>query len=439
MIMTAIFRRRRAFTLSLLLVFSILLGAGIPSQAARTTGTAKNPVLNVRSSPSTSSSIVCKLTQGTKVNIIGETTGDDGMKWYDVYFAYGGDAKEGYVRADLVTVAGSTSNAPSSGSSGGSSGGSRYVKPAVALVRSIASTKGDIRSRLEKGTSVTILSSKTGPDDGLTWYKVSYTQNGSSLEGYMRGDLLSQTNPGGTASSSNSTDVSGTRYINTNGVRVRSIASTNGDIRSRLGKGTQVSLISSKTGDDGMTWYKVSYTDNGYQLNGYVRSDLLSEGNAGNSGSSSSGIAQTPATVKPAVANIRSIASTNGDIRSKLPQGTQVKILLEKTGDDGWKWYKISYTHQGQALEGYIRFDLLNVGSTSSGSAGSSGSSSSKAVAKVRSIASPFGDIRATLENGTKVTILKEVTGEDGQKWTKIAFTQNGNQLEGYIPSALLK
>ena len=220
---------------------------------------------------------------------------------------------------------------------------------------------------------------------------------------------------------------------------MRSIASTNGDIRSRLGKGTQVSLISSKTGDDGMTWYKVSYTDNGYQLNGYVRSDLLSEGNAGNSGSSSSGIAQTPATVKPAVANIRSIASTNGDIRSKLPQGTQVKILLEKTGDDGWKWYKISYTHQGQALEGYIRFDLLNVGSTSSGSAGSSGSSSSKAVAKVRSIASPFGDIRATLENGTKVTILKEVTGEDGQKWTKIAFTQNGNQLEGYIPSALLK
>ena len=351
--MTAIFRRRRAFTLSLLLVFSILLGAGIPSQAARTTGTVKNPVLNVRSSPSTSSSIVCKLTQGTKVNIIGETTGDDGMKWYDVYFAYGGDAKEGYVRADLVTVAGSTSNAPSSGSSGGSSGGSRYVKPAVALVRSIASTKGDIRSR--------------------------------------------------------------------------------------LGKGTQVSLISSKTGDDGMTWYKVSYTDNGYQLNGYVRSDLLSEGNAGNSGSSSSGIAQTPATVKPAVANIRSIASTNGDIRSKLSQGTQVKILLEKTGDDGWKWYKISYTHQGQALEGYIRFDLLNVGSTSSGSAGSSGSSSSKAVAKVRSIASPFGDIRATLENGTKVTILKEVTGEDGQKWTKIAFTQNGNQLEGYIPSALLK
>ena len=164
--MTAIFRRRRAFTLSLLLVFSILLGAGIPSQAARTTGTVKNPVLNVRSSPSTSSSIVCKLTQGTKVNIIGETTGDDGMKWYDVYFAYGGDAKEGYVRADLVTVAGSTSNAPSSGSSGGSSGGSRYVKPAVALVRSIASTKGDIRSRLEKGTSVTILSSKTGPEDG---------------------------------------------------------------------------------------------------------------------------------------------------------------------------------------------------------------------------------------------------------------------------------
>lgn len=431
-------QRLTAFLMFFTLCF-LLLGPVFRSQAARPTGTVKNPILNVRSSASTNSSIVCKLTQGTKVTIITETTGDDGLKWYDVFFAYNGDAKEGFVRADLVNVSGSTSG----GSSGGSpsASGTRYVKPSVAIVRTYASTNADIRTRLERGTTVNIISSKTGSDDGRTWYKVSFTQNGNTVEGYIRGDLLVESNPGG--GSSGSTDVSGTRYVNGSVVRVRTYASTNADIRSRLNKGTTVSLISSKTGDDGRLWYKVSYSDNGYQMNGYIRSDLLSETNPGGSSSGSSS-SNTPASIRPAVANIRTWASTNGDIRSKLSQGTGVTIIGETTGrDDGRKWYKISYTFGGVSMEGYIRGDLLNVGSTGttsgSASSGSSSSGNSSAVAQVRTYASPYADIRATLENGTKVSILKRVTGEDGQEWTKISFTQNGNELEGYVPSSLLK
>ena len=431
-------QRLTAFLMFFTLCF-LLLGPVFRSQAARPTGTVKNPILNVRSSASTNSSIVCKLTQGTKVTIITETTGDDGLKWYDVFFAYNGDAKEGFVRADLVNVSGSTSGGSSGGSS--SASGTRYVKPSVAIVRTYASTNADIRTRLERGTTVNIISSKTGSDDGRTWYKVSFTQNGSTVEGYIRGDLLVESNPGG--GSSGSTDVSGTRYVNGSVVRVRTYASTNADIRSRLNKGTTVSLISSKTGDDGRLWYKVSYSDNGYQMNGYIRSDLLSETNPGGSSSGSSS-SNTPASIRPAVANIRTWASTNGDIRSKLSQGTGVTIIGEATGrDDGRKWYKISYTFGGVSMEGYIRGDQLNVGSTGttsgSASSGSSSSGNSSAVAQVRTYASPYADIRATLENGTKVSILKRVTGEDGQEWTKISFTQNGNELEGYVPSSLLK
>lgn len=431
-------QRLTAFLMFFTLCF-LLLGPAFRSQAARPTGTVKNPILNVRSSASTNSSIVCKLTQGTKVTIIAETTGDDGLKWYDVFFAYNGDAKEGFVRADLVNVSGSTSGGSSGGSS--SASGTRYVKPSVAIVRTYASTNADIRTRLERGTTVNIISSKTGSDDGRTWYKVSFTQNGNTVEGYIRGDLLVESNPGG--GSSGSTDVSGTRYVNGSVVRVRTYASTNADIRSRLNKGTTVSLISSKTGDDGRLWYKVSYSDNGYQMNGYIRSDLLSETNPGGSSSGSSS-SNTPASIRPAVANIRTWASTNGDIRSKLSQGTGVTIIGETTGrDDGRKWYKISYTFGGVSMEGYIRGDLLNVGSTGttsgSASSGSSSSGNSSAVAQVRTYASPYADIRATLENGTKVSILKRVTGEDGQEWTKISFTQNGNELEGYVPSSLLK
>src|SRR5699024_6480335 len=131
---------------------------------ARPTGTVKNRILNVRSSASTNSSIVCKLTQGTKVTIISDTTGDDGLKWYDVYFAYNGEAREGFVRADLLNVSGTVSGGSSGSSSGGSSSasGTRYVKPSVAIVRSYASTNADIRTRLNRGSTVNILSSKTG-------------------------------------------------------------------------------------------------------------------------------------------------------------------------------------------------------------------------------------------------------------------------------------
>lgn len=439
--------------LSFFLIFTLCFGLLTPTfrtEAARATGTVKNRILNVRSSASTSSSIICKLSQGTKVSIISETTGDDGLKWYDVFFAYGGDAKEGYIRADLLNVSGSVSgssgsasnNSSGSDNSGSSASGQKYVKPAVAIIRTYASTNADIRTKLERGTAASVISSKKG-DDGRTWYKISFTKNGSAMEGYIRGDLLIDTNPGGSASS---TDVSGTRYVvPDSGVSVRSYASTNGDIRSKLNKGTAVSLITSKKGDDGQTWYKVSYTVDGYKLSGYIRSDLLTDKNpAGDSGSSntSSGSASTSVTIRPAVANIRSYASTGADIRSKLPAGTTATIISEKTGNDGKKWYKISYTLNGNTMQGYIRSDLVTMGAatnTSGSSGNSSSGSSSGGVAQVRSYASPNADIRATLENGTKVAVIKEKTGDDGQKWTKISFTQNGEKIEGYVPSSLLK
>ena len=109
-------RKKERLLLLLLAVFSLcllLMGPALRSSAARPTGTVKNRILNVRSSASTNSSIVCKLTQGTKVTIISDTTGDDGLKWYDVYFAYNGEAREGFVRADLLNVSGTVSGGSS--------------------------------------------------------------------------------------------------------------------------------------------------------------------------------------------------------------------------------------------------------------------------------------------------------------------------------------
>ena len=120
------------------------------------------------------------------------------------------------------------------------------------------------------------------------------------------------------------------------------------------------------------------------------------------------------------------------------------ETFVPSSAADGRKWYEISYTYNGTALKGYIRSDLVTIGaatgSNSSGSSsGGSANTNTPAVAQVRTYASPYADIRATLQNGTKVTILKTVTGEDGEKWTKISFTQDGTLMKGYVPSSMLK
>ncbi|MCI9134163.1 MAG: SH3 domain-containing protein [Lachnospiraceae bacterium] len=449
---------RRLLCLFLGLCCAWMLLCGSVSFAARSTGTVKNKIMNVRSQASTGSSVVCKLSQGTKVTVLSETTGADGMKWYNVYFAYGGDTREGFVRADLINIAGAV-NTPAGGNTTVTNSALRSVRPNAAIVRSYPSTKAEIRTRLFQGTVVTVASEQTA-DDGRKWSKVSYNENGSTKEGYIRSDLLGAAPAGSTMTPTTSTTpnngntTSGaSKYVNTNVAVVRTYASTDADVRTRLVRGTNVTVLKTATGQsDGRTWYKVSYNSNGVSGEGYIRGDLLADGTSTpstNTPGTNTGSAGSKATVVPVVANIRSYASPNGDVRSKLSQGTVVTILSEKTGDDGKKWYKISYSFNGAAMEGYIRGDLLTMGGsgttgtpttpTTPPPANNNNSSGSGGIAEVMSYASPYADVRTTLPNGTKVTILKEVTGEDGQKWTKISFEQDGKRVEGYVRSSILK
>ncbi len=59
---------------------------------------------NVRQSPDTAASMTGSMTKGTPVAVIGQTTGKDGMTWYQV--------SNGWVRSDAVTVAGDCSTVP---------------------------------------------------------------------------------------------------------------------------------------------------------------------------------------------------------------------------------------------------------------------------------------------------------------------------------------
>ena len=62
----------------------------------------------------------------------------------------------------------------------------------------------------------------------------------------------------------------------------------------------------------------------------------------------------------------------------------------------------------------------------------------SATAVRVREKPSDDATIVANLLKGDRVEFRKERIGDDGKKWTKVAFTLNGTRYHGYIRSDLL-
>ncbi|MCI8488924.1 MAG: SH3 domain-containing protein [Lachnospiraceae bacterium] len=139
-------------------------------------------------------------------------------------------------------------------------------------------------------------------------------------------------------------------------------------------------------------------------------------------------------------ANVRSHAGSNFAIRTTLDAGTQVKIVCAASDKKGVPWSRISYKVQGKSKTGYMRADLLS----SSGSQQQPVSSTTGTVTasglRMREQPSTSSRIITTLVKGTKVTILSQVTGKDGQKWYFIqARGVSGRLLKGYAAARYIK
>lgn len=100
---------------SLALGLSVIIGAGaffgfpssVPvSYGAEQAATVTATTLNVRSGPGTGNSVVGRLTYGTGVTILGQTTGSDGAVWYQIRFTGSGGAQStGYVSGAYLSTA----------------------------------------------------------------------------------------------------------------------------------------------------------------------------------------------------------------------------------------------------------------------------------------------------------------------------------------------
>ncbi|HOO27341.1 MAG TPA: SH3 domain-containing protein, partial [Lachnospiraceae bacterium] len=73
------------------------------TSSSAATGTIKGTSVRIRES-AVNGTVLVQLDTGHAVTILGEITGSDGYKWYQVQFTYQDSEKTGYVRSDLVNI-----------------------------------------------------------------------------------------------------------------------------------------------------------------------------------------------------------------------------------------------------------------------------------------------------------------------------------------------
>lgn len=166
---------------------------------------------------------------------------------------------------------------------------SATVTVASAKIRASADPGSQQLGSAKQGGTVSIIGQTTGTD-GKTWYQVFVDAN---TKGFIRADLVNVTGTGtiGSVSSDASasastaattttdTQVSSTDKksgtVQTNNVRIRKGASTTADVVATANRGMVVTVTGEAAGDDGKTWYQISFTYNSKEITGFIRSDLV--------------------------------------------------------------------------------------------------------------------------------------------------------------------
>ncbi|MBD2091562.1 SH3 domain-containing protein [Microcoleus sp. FACHB-1515] len=202
-----------------------------------------------------------------------------------------------------------------------------------------------------------------------------------------------------------SSAIAQTAEVNTQ-VNVRANPSPTAAIRATLPVGTRGTII-----DRRGNWVYLVVG----RVEGWVYAPYITEASSGGS----SGDRQS-ATINASDVNVRSNPNSNAAIRATLPQGTGVTII-----DRSGNW---SYVVAGR-VEGWVFSQYLTV--NSGGSSGGQIAITNVADVNVRSQPDPYAAIRATLPQGTGVTI----TDRSGN-WSYVVVA--GGRGEGWVFSRYL-
>lgn len=238
--------------------------------------------MNIRSSASTSGSVVGSLSKGTTFTATSMKTGtsvNGNKNWYYV-------SGKGWVSGAYLTEV-TNNNASEAEKEDNSSSINQKMKTTAALnVRSDASTSSRVVTTLGQGVTVTVTAKKNGTsvEGNKTWYYVSG-------KGWVSGAYLTTTS----SSSNNSGSTTTNQKMKTTEIlNVRSDASTSSSITGSLSKGATVTVTATKTGttvNGTNKWYYVSGK-------GWVSGAYLTAASSGSSNTNTSSSSTKTYTVK---------------------------------------------------------------------------------------------------------------------------------------------
>lgn len=167
--------------------------------------------------------------------------------------------------------------------------------------------------------------------------------------------------------------------VTADSANIRKQADASSEVIGSASRGNTVAIINEVQDSSGTLWYEVYVNAN---TTGYIRSDLVEKQGGGTSqntsgdtqttaSSGASGASVEPETildaqyavVSPEVIMVRTAPSTNEGVVDRLNKDAQVIVSGETQGNDGKKWYYVTFTGTGGAeRSGFIRSDLLSLG-----------------------------------------------------------------------------
>lgn len=279
---------------------------------------------NMRTSPTTTASIVTSLPSGTRGTVTDGPMSADGYTWYEISTAsYTGWMATILFELDTSTPAGKFAV-----------GDHVKVSTDALNLRSSASTSGSIVATMPNGATGSVVDGPAS-GSGYTWYKLATSSYGTgwAVQDYLVKVSGSTKPPGQFAAG----DVV---YVTDDNVALRSAAGVNRSLITTMAKGTKLTITYAYNRADGFEWYKVT----GPYGAGWVAGVYLSS--TPTSGVKPIKIGFT-VYVNDGPLNMRSSPSTSASVVSVLPTDAKLQVADGPASGSGYTWWKLRSSKWG--------------------------------------------------------------------------------------------
>ncbi len=217
----------------------------------------------------------------------------------------------------------------------------------------------------------------------------------------------------------------GTGELTADQVNVRSDAGTTAAKVTTLPKGSQMVIDGVKADATGKYWYQVSFTANGKTYSGYILGDYVKY-SAGTAQSQSTDTDTTTKKKKKKKAKQQETAQTqvsnDAVTEVKVPESINEMVIAEAEKAEK---AKSTSTESTTAAE-----------TTQTGVKGQKALSTGDYI-RVRKSPVTGAQVSSLMKN-TKVTLISEKKGSDGQTWYRVKFKSGGKNVKGYVRSDFL-